>query len=209
MLACRFARNGLRPIQFKSWKPLIPLHVSCRPSTSGVINHVDHIRLENENDARTLINHLKPNERKLLLSILKESSETESSKSNGDDGTLNSTEVRQLFIFNTLPFVGEYIDQSLGAALAISTMAAAALGNIISDVAGVGLAHYIEFFVNRLGVKHPVLTAAQLESSKARFTVNMARAIGLTVGCFIGILQEVPSNYDLISSRQKLVSATN
>jgi hypothetical protein len=41
-------------------------------------------------------------------------------------------------------------------------MAAAALGNIISDVAGVGLAHYIEFFVNRLGVKHPVLTAAQV-----------------------------------------------
>lgn len=57
---------------------------------------------------------------------------------------------------------GEYIDQSLGAWLCISTMAAAALGNIISDVAGVGLAHYIEFFVHKLGIRHPVLTAEQV-----------------------------------------------
>uniref|UniRef100_A0A1I7XZW0 Transmembrane protein 65 n=1 Tax=Steinernema glaseri TaxID=37863 RepID=A0A1I7XZW0_9BILA len=66
-------------------------------------------------------------------------------------------------------------------------MAAAALGNIISDVAGVGLAHYVEFLVSKAGIKHPVLTSEQLESSQARYTVNMARAVGLTIGCIIGM----------------------
>ena len=35
---------------------------------------------------------------------------------------------------------GEYIDLTIGAALSISTMAAAGLGNLISDLAGLGLA---------------------------------------------------------------------
>ncbi len=35
---------------------------------------------------------------------------------------------------------GEYIDLNIGAALTISTMAAAGLGNLISDLAGLGLA---------------------------------------------------------------------
>lgn len=48
-------------------------------------------------------------------------------------------------------------------------MAAAALGNLISDVAGVGLAHYVEVLVNKGGIKHPVLTLEQLESPKACF----------------------------------------
>ncbi|CAM9152537.1 unnamed protein product, partial [Phaeothamnion confervicola] len=34
---------------------------------------------------------------------------------------------------------GEYIDLTLGVALGISTMAAAALGNLVSDIFGVGL----------------------------------------------------------------------
>lgn len=45
-------------------------------------------------------------------------------------------------------------------------MAAAALGNLISDVAGVGLAHYVELLVGKVGIKQPALTAKQLESGK-------------------------------------------
>jgi len=200
MILYRFAQ-GIRPFRSSVWRSSLFLKsLSCRPSTSGVINHIDHIKIENEGDARTLINHLKPNERELLLTILKENSDSESKKDDKEDGHVSHTEAKQLFVFNTLPFIGfgildnmimilagEYIDQSLGVILSISTMAAAALGNIISDVAGVGLAHYIEFFVHRLGIKHPVLTAAQLESSKARFVVNGARAFGLIIGCLIGM----------------------
>lgn len=59
--------------------------------------------------------------------------------------------------------------QTLGALLGISTMAAAALGNIISDVAGVGLAHYVELLVARLGFQQPELTPRQ---------VNFKRKLG-------------------------------
>lgn len=41
-------------------------------------------------------------------------------------------------------------------------MAAAALGNIISDVAGVGLAHYVELLVARFGFRYPNLTPSQV-----------------------------------------------
>ncbi|VDM80155.1 unnamed protein product [Strongylus vulgaris] len=66
-------------------------------------------------------------------------------------------------------------------------MAAAALGNLISDVAGVGLAHYVEGLVNKVGIKHPVLTSEQLDSSKSRWTTHSSRAIGLSIGCIIGM----------------------
>lgn len=78
-----------------------------------------------------------------------------------------------IFLVNSIPFIGfgfldnmimiiagEYIDMTLGKlfqiklkhlfagiTLGISTMAAAALGNLISDIFGVGLAHYVEVFV--------------------------------------------------------------
>ncbi|VDM52298.1 unnamed protein product [Angiostrongylus costaricensis] len=109
-------------------------------------------------------------------------------------------QTRALFVFNTLPFVGfgfldnmimivagQYIDQKLGTLLCLSTMAAAAFGNLISDVAGIGLAHYVESFFNKLGVKHPVLTSEQLSSARARWTTNGARAFGLSIGCIIGM----------------------
>ncbi|KAI6227297.1 hypothetical protein M3Y99_01265700 [Aphelenchoides fujianensis] len=153
---------------------------SVRPSTSGVINQFGHIRIDDEQTARSLMNHLQPKERELLLNVLRENAES-GQQQDGDGKLISYAETKQLFVFNTLPFVGfgildnmimilagEYIDQSLGALLSISTMAAAALGNIISDVAGVGLAHYVEFFVQRIGIRHPVLTAEQLESARAR-----------------------------------------
>ncbi len=37
-------------------------------------------------------------------------------------------------------------------------MAAAALGNTISDVAGIGSAWYIEDLANKIGIKDPKLT---------------------------------------------------
>jgi hypothetical protein len=136
------------------------------------------------------VNHLKPSERELLMNMLKENAESEAKKESNGDGHLTYSETKQLFVYNTLPFIGfgildnmimilagEYIDQKLGAMLAISTMAAAGFGNIISDVAGVGLAHYIEFFVHRLGIKHPVLSAAQVSSEFYPLNIKISARI--------------------------------
>lgn len=45
-------------------------------------------------------------------------------------------------------------------------MAAAALGNMISDVAGVGLAHYVERVASKCGIKQPALGSEQVKNAK-------------------------------------------
>ncbi|VDO64672.1 unnamed protein product [Heligmosomoides polygyrus] len=122
---------------------------------------------------------------------------------------MTDAQVKALFLVNALPFIGfgfldnmimiiagNYIDQELGALLCLSTMAAAGLGNLISDVAGVGLAHYVEGVFYKMGIKHPVLSAEQLGSSRARWTTNGARAFGLTIGCIVGMFPLLFFNTD-------------
>lgn len=79
-----------------------------------------------------------------------------------------------VFLVNGLPFIGfgfldnffmiimgDYIESSIGIYMCLSTMAAAALGNTISDVLGLGLAHYVEAFCIFLGMEAPDLTPTQ------------------------------------------------
>uniref|UniRef100_A0A915DYW7 Transmembrane protein 65 n=1 Tax=Ditylenchus dipsaci TaxID=166011 RepID=A0A915DYW7_9BILA len=158
-------------------------------SSSDVYQHLHHeFRINNLSTAHQLIDHFRPEERALLLKLLNQKVEQDKELSLEDgsyhpemfvDDNPTMAQIKQLFIINTIPFIGfgildnmimimagEYIDQTLGALLGISTMAAAALGNIISDVAGVGLAHQVEVLVTRLGFKHPELNAQQLTSKK-------------------------------------------
>lgn len=61
------------------------------------------------------------------------------------------------FVVSSVPFIGfgfldnffmiiagDYIESSIGVYMCLSTMAAAALGNTISDIFGLGLASYVE-----------------------------------------------------------------
>lgn len=52
--------------------------------------------------------------------------------------------------------------------MCLSTMAAAGLGNTISDVLGLGLAHYVERFCELIGLKAPKLTPAQMQMTSSR-----------------------------------------
>jgi hypothetical protein len=92
---------------------------------------------------------------------------------------------RLVCLINSLPFVGfgfldnftmiiagDYIEHSLGLIMTISTMAAAALGNTISDVLGIGSAVYVERLVEVIGVRAPDLTPVQLEMKSARRASN-------------------------------------
>ncbi|XP_058968756.2 transmembrane protein 65 isoform X2 [Pocillopora verrucosa] len=92
------------------------------------------------------------------------------------------------FLDNAIMIIaGEYIDVTIGLTLGISTMAAAALGNIVSDVSGIGLAHYVEAATNRLGFESPNLSSKQTEMPRTRFVTNLGRALGIVVGCFVGM----------------------
>ena len=86
-----------------------------------------------------------------------------------------------------LILAGDAIDNSFGVTLGISTMCAAALGNIVSDVAGVGLGTVIEDICSRLGIPQPNLSQAQRQLRSVRFSGQLGCAVGITVGCVIGM----------------------
>jgi len=106
----------------------------------------------------------------------------------------------QLAYHNSLPFIGfgfldnlimilagEYIDLTLGTKLGITTMAAAALGNTISDMMGIGSAWYVETLAGKLGALPPDLHPAQLELLSCRVSANAGRCLGVMFGCLLGM----------------------
>ncbi|KAL0272119.1 UNVERIFIED_CONTAM: hypothetical protein PYX00_005211 [Menopon gallinae] len=103
-------------------------------------------------------------------------------------------------VFNAVPFVGfgfldnfimivagDYIDETVGSMVTISTMAAAALGNTISDVMGIGSAWYVEMAASKIGLKAPNLSPIQLDMKPARRSANLGRAVGIIIGCLLGM----------------------
>ena len=87
-----------------------------------------------------------------------------------------------------LILAGDMIDTSLGVALGISTMCAAAIGNIISDIAGLMLGTVIEdFCANHLHLPVPNLSTAQRQLRSVRFASQWGCGLGVTIGCIIGM----------------------
>mmetsp|Transcript_6251 Transcript_6251/g.13014 ORF Transcript_6251/g.13014 Transcript_6251/m.13014 type:complete len:223 (-) Transcript_6251:80-748(-) len=82
---------------------------------------------------------------------------------------------------------GDYIDMTLGVVFGISTLCAAAIGNIMSDLAGVGLGTVIEDFAAKLGLPEPRVSSAQMKLRSVRFAGQAGCAAGITVGCIIGM----------------------
>ncbi|XP_055853469.1 uncharacterized protein LOC129917129 isoform X1 [Episyrphus balteatus] len=112
----------------------------------------------------------------------------------------SSSDLYKIFFVNAVPFVvfgfldnfcmimaGDYIEQVCGAFMCISTMAAAGLGNTISDILGIGTAFYVERFCAFLGLRPPDLVPIQMEMKESRRAANSGRIIGITIGCLLGM----------------------
>jgi len=82
---------------------------------------------------------------------------------------------------------GEAIDHHLGVLLGLSTLAAAALGNMISDLLGYSFGGTLEAAAIRFGLFNPELTRAQSRMSATKRTHSIAGAVGLTLGCILGM----------------------
>lgn len=145
--------------------------------------------------AVSLIEKLSVEERRIFLRELKKVDSRQSSSNKPTAG-----ELKQLAYHNSLPFIGfgfldnfimivagEYIDLTLGAKLGISTMAAAALGNTLSDMMGIGSAWYVESWAEKLGATPPDLSSEQLEMTSCRIANNLGRALGVVFGCLLGM----------------------
>lgn len=109
------------------------------------------------------------------------------------------------FLDNSILIVaGDAIDTSLGVLLGISTMCAAALGNIISDVAGIALGTAIEdFCVNTLRLPSPDLTNAQRQLRSVRFASQWGCCIGVVIGCFFGMFPLLWIDSNKIQARKR------
>ncbi|XP_031849623.1 uncharacterized protein LOC116434887 isoform X2 [Nomia melanderi] len=103
-------------------------------------------------------------------------------------------------IANAIPFIGfgfldnfimiiagDQIETMLNKKFPISTMAAAALGNTVSDIIGIGSVHYVELFAQKIGFQAPKLTSIELNLPKTKLAANVGRVIGVTIGCIIGM----------------------
>merc|ERR1712179_478345 len=124
------------------------------------------------------------------MGFLRELKKVDTRQSSSDKPTAG--ELKQLAYHNSLPFIGfgfldnfimimagEYIDITLGAKLGISTMAAAAFGNTISDMMGIGSAWYVESWAEKLGATPPDLKPEQLEMPQSRVCANLGRCLGV------------------------------
>lgn len=67
------------------------------------------------------------------------------------------------------------------------TMAAAGLGNALSDVAGVGSAWYVGKLAAQIGIRHPNLSKAQIEMKSTKIVTQLGRAFGVLIGCLVGM----------------------
>lgn len=106
----------------------------------------------------------------------------------------------RLGLVNAVPFIGfgfadnvimilagDAIDSTLGVTLGISTLAAAGLGNLLSDVIGIGAGDLIERWCSSLGLREPPLSRAQQMLNVTRRTKTAASVIGISIGCVIGM----------------------
>lgn len=167
--------------------------------------------LSDKERVRNFVTLLDPQERKALLEelslqepALQSASQLPPSPIDTDQAHAHDaptySQLQALAIHASLPFVGfgfldnlimiiagDYIDLTLGVTLGISTMAAAGLGNALSDVAGVGSAYYVERIADKVGVKAPKLSLVQLQMPRTRWATQIGRAIGVAIGCIIGM----------------------
>nr|CAD7427260.1 unnamed protein product [Timema monikensis] len=100
----------------------------------------------------------------------------------------SSSRARAAKIARSQEYSGDYIEYSIGTVVVISTMAAAALGNTISDILGLGSAWYVERMAIRVGMKPPKLSPIQLDMPISRRFANLGRVLGVTIGCLLGML---------------------
>lgn len=92
------------------------------------------------------------------------------------------------FVDNLIMIVaGDAIERQFGLTLGMTALAAAGLGNAVSDVAGIFLGNSIEAGSSKLGIPDPELNKKQANSREARLVTTGAGAFGIFFGCVLGM----------------------
>ncbi|NXV34627.1 TMM65 protein, partial [Rissa tridactyla] len=112
-------------------------------------------------------------------------------------------QLRHVFFHNALPFVGfgfldnaimiaagTQIELSIGVVLGISTMAGKYCqirNRLFLFSRSSSLAGYVEALASRLGLSIPDLTPKQADMWQTRLSAHLGKAIGVTIGCILGM----------------------
>mmetsp|Transcript_22237 Transcript_22237/g.39550 ORF Transcript_22237/g.39550 Transcript_22237/m.39550 type:complete len:786 (+) Transcript_22237:109-2466(+) len=111
----------------------------------------------------------------------------------------NEAQLKMMFLASALPFVGfgfldnflmivcgELIDNSLCVVFNFSTMAAAAIGNTISDAAGIFSGGVVENWARQAGVEEPPMTSEQRIHPETKYYQYTGQLVGILTGCILG-----------------------
>lgn len=88
---------------------------------------------------------------------------------------------------SVLIWAGDTIDNTVGVCLGLPTLAAAAMGQVLSDTCGVTFGGAIEAFCLKLGLPLPGLTDAQQRLGITKRVSTFGGVCGVIVGCLIGM----------------------
>ena len=84
---------------------------------------------------------------------------------------------------------GDAIDSLFGARLGLTTLASAGLGNVVADVVGVSVTQQIKERSRRTAwAQPPRLSSLQQAMGSVRAAKMGGAALGVTVGCLLGML---------------------
>ncbi|GAB4820023.1 hypothetical protein N2152v2_007069 [Parachlorella kessleri] len=93
------------------------------------------------------------------------------------------------FVDNLVMLVaGEQIDLAFGTRLGISTLASAALGNLVADVVGVSVTHQIQSAVQHIKwAQPPRLSVLQQSLFRVKAAKLGGAVLGVSIGCILGM----------------------
>ena len=183
-----------------------PLFITQNFKTSDYIRRSTRTFLSDNKGVKDFVALLGPEERQLLYQELHQLKQTSDlNLSHTIDETIveppNFSQLKRVFLHQALPFIGfgfldnlimivagDYIDTTIGVTLGISTMAAAGLGNALSDIAGIGSAWYVEKMAAKIGVEEPKMSLTQAQMTRTRWSVQLGRIVGITIGCLLGMV---------------------
>ncbi|XP_020361064.1 transmembrane protein 65 isoform X2 [Oncorhynchus kisutch] len=196
-------------------RPTIPTRAVLESVTVRKVLKVSHLQscwmgtlgrneprepLNSPKRAKEFIYSLHPKERKCLLKELQSFESIAIAQETQEASPLTRAQIKYVLLHNAIPFIGfgfldnaimiaagTQIELSIGVTFGLSTMAAAALGNLVSDLAGLGLAGYVEVLASRLGMQVPDLTPKQADMWQTRVSSHMGKGIGVTIGCILGM----------------------
>jgi hypothetical protein len=83
--------------------------------------------------------------------------------------------------------VGGAIENTIGVSLCLTSLAAAGMGQMVSDACGITLQGLIERFSDQLGLPRPNLTAQQRNMKCVQTFILASRIFGIVFGCCLGM----------------------